>query len=467
MRQTVKYPAVFALILFWVLGLGAAATAEAQEKYRTIPGPLMGGSWGPPPERPPVEVDPSLPTGAELATTVSRPKTAAVPPACSSRRPVCAHGTDGASALAALGALENAYERLVFGVGLPAPLSDWGRGGSDALDLYLVDDAGDLSVGRDAPAVSRHDQASAFCSMPPRSGMLVERAALFCVAEAIAWRLDASESPHARRAFAAHLWSIVGYPTSLDAEGLDDLQANPQVAIGARRRTALSEASSVFFEYLDTKLGNGQPGALAASMLALSAGETEGDRWEWNNEPDLFDVLRHTFDAKPSRVADVMIDFAVERAFLGDRDDGTHLFPLEWTGSFGRVRFDWVVAFSSLPRTLAPLKPIDPTGSTYIWVDLDEVDLGQGLGFRAEWEAPVAFKWTLVTVDRDGKLLTRVDLPFQERGSSVEGRLVDVSTAAGVLVAGTNLGGVTLAHPFDPDMDPFEPHEYTVLLARL
>jgi hypothetical protein len=32
---------------------------------------------------------------------------------------------------------------------------------------------------------------------------------------------------------------------------------------------------------------------------------------------------------------------------------------------------------------------------------------------------------------------------------------------------GTNLGGVDLAHPFDPDFEPFEPHGFTVYLAEL
>jgi hypothetical protein len=34
-------------------------------------------------------------------------------------------------------------------------------------------------------------------------------------------------------------------------------------------------------------------------------------------------------------------------------------------------------------------------------------------------------------------------------------------------LVGTNLEGIDLAHPFDPDIAPFEPHSATVYLVRL
>ncbi len=41
----------------------------------------------------------------------------------------------------------------------------------------------------------------------------------------------------------------------------------------------------------------------------------------------------------------------------------------------------------------------------------------------------------------------------------------DLTGAAGVLIAGTNLGGLGPSYPFDPDFEPYEPHAYTVYLA--
>ena len=70
-----------------------------------------------------------------------------------------------------------------------------------------------------------------------------------------------------------------------------------------------------------------------------------------------------------------------------------------------------------------------------IWVDLDEVPIGVSLGFESEWEAPVAFRWTLVSVDEHGQEMARVDVPFQERGRSSEGRVVNLMGAARRLLA--------------------------------
>jgi hypothetical protein len=116
---------------------------------------------------------------------------------------------------------------------------------------------------------------------------------------------------------------------------------------------------------------------------------------------------------------------------------------------------------------VAATRPIEPTGSIYVWLDLDELDLGSVVGFQATWERPVAFKWSLVRVDKDGVELSRIDVPFQERASSVEARATELEAAAALLIVGTNMGGVDLAHPFDPDTGPFEPHGCLIYLAKL
>jgi hypothetical protein len=98
---------------------------------------------------------------------------------------------------------------------------------------------------------------------------------------------------------------------------------------------------------------------------------------------------------------------------------------------------------------------------------LDGVGLRDTLGFRAEWEAPVAFTWSLVLVDAQGHELKRLEVPYQARATRVEQRLVDFQAAAYLLVVGTNMGGLGGSHPFDPDVAPFEAHGCTVYLARL
>src|SRR5688572_8522795 len=163
--------------LLWVCAFTAALpNAHAERKKRFEP-PLLFGGGEEPPELP-VETDPRLPVGAEIVTR-SRPK--AELPACSFRAPVCVHPTSGVAPKATvetLDALEGAYEKLVWALGLPAPLSDGGQGGGDALDLYLV------TSNRTAPGFERvqavgdarhfggFDRASAFCVASADSGIL-------------------------------------------------------------------------------------------------------------------------------------------------------------------------------------------------------------------------------------------------------------------------------------------------------
>jgi hypothetical protein len=461
-----RRPALVAVCALFV----AVPNAHAERKKRFEP-PLLFGGGEEPPELP-VETDPRLPVGAEIVTR-SRPK--ADLPACSFRVPVCVHPSSGVApkaTLAALDALEDAYEKLVWALGLPAPLADGGQGESDALDLYLV------TSDRTAPGFERvravgnalhfggFDRASAFCVASADSGILAERAATLCIGEAIALRLDPAETPHTRRAFATELWWLVGAPTSLDFEAVATVQGAPHRALVERELSGRSEGSALFFDFLELSLGNGSPGALSAALLSASAQVTPKDSASWHNEPDTFDVLRHTLDQSEHQMATLLGNLAVARAFGGDRDDGQHPLVLEWAGTFGAPAFDWVIPFSKLPKRVR-LTPVEPTGAAYVWLNLDAPTAGKTLAFQAEWEPPAEFRWQLVKIDAEGNEMGRLDVPFQERQTSVEARMVDLSGVSAVLAVGAHLERVDLEHPFDPDVAPFEPHAALVYLVSL
>lgn len=419
-----------------------------------------------------VETDPRLPTGARVEAAL-RPS--ATDRACSSLAPVCVHGAapvPGAVRLEALAALEHAYRALVYGLELPAPLGDFERGGGPELDLYLappdrVTPGFDrVRVAADARRLGGFDRASAFCTaLADDDAWLLARAATLCVGEAIALRLDAGETPDLRRAFATELWWLVGLPTSFDLEAVSAVQATPSVAIAARERSAASEGRAIFLEYLEEKLGTGAPAELATALVAASAQTTPPDALTFQNEPDWLDVLRHTLGESEARMANLLGDFAVARAFLGEREDGRHLPSLAWTNGFGAARYDWSIPFKSLPRRVR-LTPVEPTGAALVWLDLTGAPQGVTLGMRAEWEPPGEFQWLLVTVGKNGEL-TRLEVPFQERETVAEARLVNVHDARGVLAVGTHLERVDGDHPFDPDVAPFEPHGASLYLVEL
>jgi hypothetical protein len=415
--------------------------------------------------------DPDLPSGTELRTAV-RPETSESARACSTRFPLCVHphpGVSNAAILATLDAAELAYERLVVVLGLPAPLRDQ-AGGSDALDLYLAprDPSADpLRVFGEPLELGTFDRAAAFCELAESDGILLERATTLCVAEAIALRLDAAETPHVRRAFATSLWWSVGSPTTLDYEAIAEVQSHPERSILRRERDASSEGAALLFEYLEQTRAESEPGTLPAALLSASAQKTPSGAFRFDNEPDYVDVLRHTLGDQRSRLVALFRDFSVARTFVGARDDGLHLPSLGWSGRFGVAPFDWIIPLSSLPRRVLLSKPVEPSGAALIWLDLDQAPDGLTLGFQADWEAPVAFAWAFVRIAEDGSELSRVDVPFQQRATSVEARLTELQGARAVAIIGTFLDEVSLEHPFDPDVEPFEPHSATVYLVRL
>jgi hypothetical protein len=362
-------------------------------------------------------------------------------------------------------ALDQAVERLALGAGVTGFVPDGARGGSGALDLYLLGGSAEPETLLDAVDVGRtFDSASAFCTAGAAYPD-VDRAATLCAAEAIAFRIDAAATPFFRRSLATNLWHATALPASADVTAVDAFQANPERAVVARDGSSLAEGAALFLDYLDAARGRG-PGTVGLASHVLASRKPSAPAPRFDDEPDVMDVFRATFGPTPSDVARLYGDFAVARAFAGDRDaDG--VFPtLAWLGRAGRVRFEWSVPFSSLPRLLSPARPVEPTGATYLWVAIDGNPAKQSFVFSVDWEPPVAFRWAIVLVAADGRVVRRVDVPFVERETHVERIVPDLDGAAGILVTGTNMGGINPTYPFDPDFEPYEPHSYAAHLAR-
>lgn len=463
-----------ALSLLATLSVAAPRLAAQVE----APSLLLGG--GEATTKAEAPLDPGLPTGSRVV--IARRPQALGLSACSAREPVCVHGDRRVSAdllQSYIGALEEARGLLVGALGLPPPLAD-ALGPSPGLDLYLLatPSAGDdLEVLGDAP-LPGIDRSSAFCRARPLREEL-RRQSMTCVAEALQLGLDAAETPFARRAVAAYLWHTVGGRSNADLLAIDRFQANPQLSFLGRERTRESEGAALFFHFLDRRLGAGRRGILPAALMQMSrrvapsgpqpdAGvQPQWPRGEWNNEPDGLDVLRRAFVERERTFDDFLLDFAVWRAFLGSRDGGSNAPELLWLGDAGRVRFEWALKSSSLPRRVAPLRPIEPLGTTYLWLEVDRVTIGKTLAFQAEWELPAALRWTVVAIDASGQPVQRYDLPYVPNATSAERTIENQQDAAAFLIVGTSVGGVDLAHPIDPDHEPLEPHGFTVYLAEI
>jgi hypothetical protein len=421
-------------------------------------------------------VAPYLPPGPLYFSGVRRPDESGVT-ACSVHRAVCVHsrsGSAGSAVLATLNDLERASALLVDTLGLPAPLADGRLGGSAAFDLYLVAPgthglgrAATIS-GRDDPDPAPFDRASAFALLRDDLSAACERANLVAraLASASAWGVDPAEAASVRESNAAYVAELVTPCSVVTTELIDDFQAHPERAAIAPGASGLAVGMPLAW-YLDFTLGSGMPGVVPTALAFIAGQRTPSGNLRWDNEPDLYDAIRGALKARtPSAtIGDFWLEFAIARLFMGARDDGVHFPETAFSGSAGRVRFDWSVPYASLPRRLSPERPIDPSGASYVWIDLRGAPPNARLVFRVEWEAPVPFRWALVRIGADGAETSRVLIAPQQKSTSAEKNLDAIDGLAGVAVVGVNVGDLALDDPFDPDHLPYEPHSYVLTVG--
>jgi hypothetical protein len=434
-----------------------------------------------PPSAPvPAIVFAQMPEGPPIGPALARPTDTLYPlRACSWAQPVCVHASrkvPPADVMAALQDLERAAALLTGALDLPAPVSDGARGGDPSFDVYLVPtselpgDAWQLTE-RDPPELGTRDRASAFARVRQdlSHGCARRHVLTQALVSAVQWGEDAGESAATREANSAYLAELTAPCALVSAELIDDFQAHPERAISAPSPRVGPGVGLAFPWYLDVALGSGTPGVLPLAVAALGSQRTPASRFAWENEPDSLDVLRKVLETRPSRpaLADLWLDFAIARLFMGARDDGAHLPETAFAGAEGRVRFDWVLPYATLPRRVPQITALEPTGSTYLWVGSEGAPSGAQLAFRFEWEAPVPFRWALVRIGTDGQELSRVDVTSEQKSTVAERVLDDVSGLAGVVVVGVNVGDVRASEPFDPDEAPYEPHGFVVSVMRV
>jgi hypothetical protein len=418
--------------------------------------------------------------GRPVVSPLARPDQAAAPVrACSFALPICVHApasVPGAALLDSLASAERAM-RAYDALGLPRPLPDGARGGDPAYDLYLEPGPrrGPAKLGHDLrdPA-ALFDTASAFAVIAAPAaagagGCATASDAAYALAYAAAVRLDAAVEEGALAMEASYLASLAAPCAAEELEAIDAFQRAPERAITGGAAGAL-DGALLFPWYLDDVYGTGAPGQVMMSLLAIATQATPSGSPRYLEEPDAFDALRESLQLRGSSFDDMLLDFAVARAFVGSRSDGAHLSDVERFGDSGRVRFEWSLPYVSLPRRVAPLRPIEPTGATYLWLDLsagpDRDTPPAEVTFVADWELPALFRWALVKVDKQGAEAGRIEVAGIFGSSHAQRTVVDLGGLAGVLIVGVNAGSMIRNQPFDPDEAPFMPHSYTVWLSR-
>jgi hypothetical protein len=442
------------------LGVGVGSLAQAAPRSS---GSLLFGPTDPVTAAPPA-IDPRLPVGA---LALSAPPPTADAALCSPRFALCVNATGQAAARlpAALATLESAYRELTAVLHLPHMHAGFASTPVRGFSVYLQEDWTGPAAAFVDRALALHDRATSYCVVNGKQADV--NAMIQCLAQAAANWMDAAETPATKLAYATHVSFQTGHAGAHELAAVDDVQANPQAGLLTREASPLAAAGSMLLSALDAKWRHPQPTWLASALFSLSRGTTPSGGLFWHNEPDLFDVVRTSLGDGTQPSADWLGHFALQRALAGLDPAHSEWPELRATGALARVRFDWRLAFSSLPRRVTITRPLEPLGTTYLWLDIDTPAADRTLGFHAQWERPVAFKWMMLGLDAQGNEVARLDVPFVENANTAERTWVNLGSVQSIVIAGSNLGAIDAAHPFDPDQGPWEPHGLTVYLAAL
>lgn len=464
-----RWTAASRLHLRWVAVCGAVSGALIAGDYPAHAQPLAPSASAKP-EAVALPAESLVAEGRSVFPERARPAASEVPrEACSFVAPVCVHAAAtvaDASMAQVLLAAERFY-RVVAALGLPTPMPDGRLGGDARYDIYLVPDAVPQTVADGVQPGNVWDQSSAFTVLPPplppfacdadaRVARSLARAAVF--------RIDAGVEDATMGIAESYVADIVTDCSITSIAAVDDLQSFPERSLGFR---VADEASGAFLfaRYLDDTYGSGTPGDVFFSLLSVAAQHTHPSLLHYANEPDAFDALRSNTRAQGKPIDDLFLEFAINRAFVGSRSDNGHLADVDKYGAVGRVRFEWSIPLATLPRRLAPMRPIEALGVTYLWLDLQGAPDNLDVSFIADWEAGVLFHWSIVKVDARGIEMGRIAVAGIRGTTHAERALVGLRGAAGLVIVGVNVGSIDRGHPFDPDEHEMA-RSYSVTLIK-
>lgn len=297
----------------------------------------------------------------------------------------------------------------VFLGGFAPPLSDGGRGGSGAFDLYLAPEASMRQSYADAVATGLYfDQVSTFAVVDPlTAGNDLSVCAMEAYARALFQSRLPDEDPRWIHALAAWLtWQYSGRFGCADAADTQQREPFRGWTDGAADDGA---GGALFLAMLSTRFGGGD-GTFVRDLVELARQRTwdRQDGKGFRGTPDLWQALYVTLNARDVRFDDLLIDFAVERTLtaeglkLGSLSCATREFPPMHV-SFERDTTQALPAYSPTSEILQPY------GSHASIIDVGDVD--QTLYAWLRGEHGVVWGFVAVRLDDEGHSRGRVTAP--------------------------------------------------------
>ena len=390
--------------------------------------------------------------------------------ACSDRRPVCVHAPAAVDQRAVELALRDADSAFLAldALKLPHPQSDGTRGGDDRFDIYLDPSIDGVDVSLDVGMTNAlRDSAPAFARVAPSSSGTCEMSSRIgtAIAQGALLGLDGSTDPGVLDMASRYIGTLIAPCSATEMAEVDAFQRAPDRCLTGEHHGG-QQGSFLFPQFLDERFGASAPGAMITSLIAISDQPAPADKPTWPDKPGVFDALRSTFKANNTSLGEVMLDFDVSRAFIGSKSDDAHMFDVDRFGDLGRVRVEWSATYGSLPRRLAPTRPLDALGASYVYLDLKDAPAGADVTFALDWEKPFLFRWSLVKIGKDGAEMSRTDVAPIFGEYHAEKWIRDLDGVAGILVVVENDGEWSKSQPFDPGEPRLMPKSYTVTLYK-
>lgn len=379
----------------------------------------------------------------------------------SSRAPVCVHVGEGVTPETARDTLrfaEEALDALEYRLGLPLPLGDGTRGGTNDLDVYLRTD-GPLSetVPDVVDPAWLWDRASAFVRVRTTSdARALRRHVTEALVRAAVLGVKADHPP----TFVSALGSTVARWITGDTPDLASwraFQRNVHRSIFARRERTDEESrgASLFLDHL-TRRWDDESHALLKGLLWAPVQHTpRGSALFWD-EPDLFDVARRVFRDERGGVRSMLLEFAAARSLVGTPADAFNLAG-GFDESLGTTPVR-TLRFSQLPAWVTPTEALEPTGSATVVIDLFDAPLvrpAMAVWFHGSpWQ-----RWMVraVRVSNDGRPVAELDSEVITQGEwSTQFDVLDVYREVRIVILA--LGDES----YDPDV-PANPNGFFAL----
>lgn len=334
--------------------------------------------------------------------------------------------------------------------GWPLPLPDGGRGGTQALDIYLAPTELLADAFSDGPITWTYlDAVNSYGRLDPRlAGEDLEVCAAESYALAILLQQDPAEAETWRRAYAAWLtWMWTGRFGCADAVERQQQEPERSWIAGAANR---GEGGGLLLAMIDARHGSGS-GVFLRELWQLARQRTwEGDALRAS--PDLWQALHIALELSGERLHDLMTELSVARWWLGERDAHSVFPTLRGLGSGATVPIFESVTRAELPHYSPTSPEVEVFGSQYALVDVRGAPPESRLRVWLRGEYGVEWALTGSRLDANGRELGRLSAP-PRRGDGRSYLPVELTPdTTHVLVTVTNL-----SHRL-PDADDEDPN---------